>query len=118
MKKVLPKIPSLIRKSALTYSKTWNPVKIIAKITVKTRPHTASSLAPAVIAWCAYVTVAPEQSKINVFNKGTSNALNVFIPFGGQILPISIVGVILAAKKAQKNAKKNITSETIKSIMP
>jgi hypothetical protein len=42
----------------------------------------------------------------------------VFIPFGGQILPISIVGVILAAKKAQKNAKKNITSETIKSIIP
>jgi hypothetical protein len=53
-----------------------------------------------------------------VFSKGTSNALNVFIPFGGQILPISIVGVILAAKNAQKNAKKNITSDTIKSIIP
>jgi len=53
-----------------------------------------------------------------VFNKGTSKALKVLIPFGGQILPISIVGVILAAKKAQKKAKKNITSDTIKSIIP
>ena len=70
------------------------------------------------IAWCAYVTVAPEQSKIRVFNKGISKASKVFIPFGGQILPISIVGVMLAAKKAQKNAKKNITSEIINSIIP
>jgi hypothetical protein len=34
------------------------------------------------------------------------------------MLPISIVGVILAAKKAQKKAKKNITSETMKRIIP
>jgi hypothetical protein len=37
---------------------------------------------------------------------------------GGQILPNSTVGAILAAKKAQKKAKKNITSETIKRIIP
>jgi hypothetical protein len=53
-----------------------------------------------------------------VLTKGTSRALNVAIPLGGQIFPISIVGVRLAAKKAQKNAKKNITSETIKRITP
>jgi len=47
-----------------------------------------------------------------------SKGLKVTIPFGGQILPISIVGVILAAKKAQKKAKKNITSETINNIIP
>jgi hypothetical protein len=34
------------------------------------------------------------------------------------MLPISIVGARLAAKKAQKNAKKNITSETINKIIP
>jgi hypothetical protein len=53
-----------------------------------------------------------------VLTKGTSNGLKVSIPFGGQILPISIVGAILAAKNAQKKAKKNITSETINKIIP
>jgi hypothetical protein len=37
---------------------------------------------------------------------------------GGQILPISIVGVRLAAKNAQKKAKKNITSEMMNKIIP
>jgi hypothetical protein len=40
------------------------------------------------------------------------------IPFGGQIEPISITGANAAAKKAQKKAKKNIISETIKSNIP
>jgi hypothetical protein len=71
-----------------------------------------------VIAWCAYVTVAPEQSNNNVFNNGTSIGLNGSIPFGGQIEPISITGANAAAKKAQKNAKKNIISDTIKSNIP
>jgi len=53
-----------------------------------------------------------------VFNKGTSKGLKTTIPFGGQIVPISIVGAKLIAKKAQKKAKKNITSEAIKSITP
>jgi len=34
------------------------------------------------------------------------------------MLPISTVGAILAAKNAQKKAKKNITSETINNIIP
>tara|TARA_B100000780_G_scaffold80721_1_gene55017 strand:+ start:473 stop:589 length:117 start_codon:yes stop_codon:yes gene_type:complete len=37
---------------------------------------------------------------------------------GGQTFPISIVGAMLAAKKAQKKAKKNITSDTINKIIP
>ena len=49
----------------------------------------------------------PEQRRIKVFNKGTSLALKVKIPLGGHILPISIVGEILAAKNAQKKAKKH-----------
>jgi hypothetical protein len=40
------------------------------------------------------------------------------MPFGGQIFPISIVGVKLEAKNAQKKAKKNIISDKIKRIMP
>jgi hypothetical protein len=62
--------------------------------------------------------VAPDVSKIRVFNKGTAVGLNVSIPFGGQIVPISIVGAKLAAKNAQKNAKKNMISETINKIIP
>ena len=73
---------------------------------------------PAVIAWWAYVTVAPEHNKIKVFNNGISIGLKTSIPFGGQIDPISITGASAAAKKAQKNAKKNIISETIKSNIP
>jgi hypothetical protein len=62
--------------------------------------------------------VAPEESKINVFNKGIAFGSNTSIPFGGQTFPISIVGAKEAAKKAQKKAKKNIISETMKSITP
>jgi len=40
------------------------------------------------------------------------------MPFGGQMVPISTVGARLAAKNAQKKAKKNITSLAIKSNIP
>jgi hypothetical protein len=53
-----------------------------------------------------------------VLSKGTSIGLNTLIPFGGQIEPISITGANAAAKKAQKKAKKNITSETMNKIIP
>jgi len=53
-----------------------------------------------------------------VLTNGTSKALNVSIPLGGQMFPISTVGAILAAKNAQKKAKKNITSETMNRITP
>jgi hypothetical protein len=89
-----------------------------ARTTVRTRPHTASIFFPAVIAWCEYVTVAPEHNKIKVFNKGIAFGSKTSIPLGGQMFPISIVGARLAAKKAQKKAKKNITSETMNRITP
>ena len=54
----------------------------------------------------------------NVFNKGTSHGLKVSIPNGGQIPPISIAGDVLEWKNAQKKAKKNIISDTIKSAIP
>jgi len=53
-----------------------------------------------------------------VFNRGISIGSKTLIPFGGQIEPISITGAKAAAKNAQKKAKKNITSETIKRITP
>jgi hypothetical protein len=53
-----------------------------------------------------------------VLSNGTSKGLKTSIPFGGQIVPISIAGVKLEAKNAQKNAKKNITSEAINNSIP
>ena len=105
-------------KLALTYSKACKPVKIIARATVSTKPHTASILFPAVIAWWENVIVAPEQSKISVLSNGIALGSKTSIPLGGQMFPISIVGARLAAKKAQKKAKKNITSETMNRITP
>jgi hypothetical protein len=53
-----------------------------------------------------------------VLSNGTAFGSKASIPFGGHIFPISIVGAKLAAKKAQKKAKKNITSDTINKITP
>jgi len=53
-----------------------------------------------------------------VFNKGTSSGLKTSMPLGGHIEPISITGANAAAKKAQKNAKKNIISDTMNNNMP
>jgi len=53
-----------------------------------------------------------------VLSKGISIGLKTSIPLGGQIVPISIVGAKADAKNAQKKAKKNITSETIKRSTP
>jgi hypothetical protein len=50
--------------------------------------------------------------------KGKCNGFKVSIPFGGQIAPIETAGAMLLWKNAQKNAKKNITSEVIKSTIP
>jgi hypothetical protein len=44
------------------------------------------------IAWCAQVTVHPENSKISVFKKGISQGFKTFIPLGGHMEPISIEG--------------------------
>ena len=62
---------------ASMYSNNCKKVKIIPNITVNNNPKIASFLLPATIAWCAHVTVAPDNNKITVFNKGTSNAFNV-----------------------------------------
>jgi hypothetical protein len=41
-----------------------------------------------------------------VFSKGTATGLKVLIPLGGQMLPISIVGARLAAKKGSEESKE------------
>jgi len=55
---------------------------------------------------------------VAVLSKGTLNGLSGLIPVGGHAQPISGVGDRLLWKNAQKNAKKNNTSEVINRIIP
>lgn len=68
-------------------------------------------------AWWDHVIVAPEDRRIIEFNSGISIGLKIFNPIGGHITPSSIFGEILLCKNAQKNLKKNITSDTINIII-
>jgi hypothetical protein len=68
--------------------------------------------------WWAHVTVTPEETRIRVLRRGTSNGLNGIIPLGGHHTPISRVGDRLLWKKAQKKEKKNIISEVMNRIIP
>lgn len=68
--------------------------------------------------WWAHVTVTPEARRTAVFKSGTEKGFKGVIPVGGQAQPNSGVGASLLWKNAQKNAKKNITSEVIKRIIP
>lgn len=53
-----------------------------------------------------------------MFNKGTLIGLIGLIEKGGQVIPLSTIGDNDLWKKAQKNPKKNMTSEKINSIIP
>lgn len=53
-----------------------------------------------------------------VFRRGICIGSNVWIFFGGHIIPISIVGDNLLWKNAQKKDTKNIISDTINRIIP
>lgn len=53
-----------------------------------------------------------------MFSKGTEKGLIGSIPGGGQVQAIWTVGARAEWKKAQKNEKKNITSEIINRIIP
>jgi hypothetical protein len=68
--------------------------------------------------WWLNVTATPEIKSMNVFNNGMCSGFKILIPTGGQTDPRSTLGEMLAWKKAQKKAKKNIISETIKRITP
>jgi hypothetical protein len=70
------------------------------------------------MAWCAIVIVTPELSNKSVLTNGRPQISIGWIPLGGQTVPIAIEGDKLKWKNPQKNAKKNITSETINNAIP
>ena len=117
-KNVDPYTESEIWKGLSIYSRAWKNVKKTASPTVIARLRMASFRYPATIEWCAHVTEHPERRRISVFRRGTSHGLKAWIPWGGHVLPIWIAGTIDEWKKAQKKAKKNITSETINKTIP
>ena len=103
---------------ASIYSIPCNTVKTVANSIVNNSPIIACFFDRTSMAWCAQVTVAPELKRKNVFVKGIPEVWIVWIASGGHTPPKLKTGDKLEWKKAQKNAKKNITSETINKIIP
>ena len=60
--------------------------------TVTHRPCRACLWLDSNRAWCLHVTVAPDASRMAVFNRGIWKGLNDWIPAGGQQFPSSTVG--------------------------
>ena len=67
---------------------------------------------------CDQVRVTPEVSSTTVLRSGRPEKGTGERPVGGQQDPSSILGDKEQCKKAQKNPKKNMDSETMKSNIP
>ncbi len=115
-------MPSFILNGAEAYSYNWHRVKTTPKDIVITKAIMTSFLAflEAEIssALWAHVILTPDDNNITVFKRGKPHGFKTSIPSGGQTQPIAIEGARLQWKKAQKNAKKNIISDTINKIIP
>lgn len=118
MKKVEPKILSLIENCASIYSQDWRNVKVIPKIIVIIKELKASLKLLLIILWCDHEIEIPEEIRIVVFKRGISKGLKGEIFLGGHIEPISMFGDSLLWKKAQKKDRKKKISEIIKRIIP
>ena len=100
------------------YSLPCKKVKYSPSVTVNAKAISASVALFASIEWWVHVTVTPDDNSTIVFSSGTPQYARGLIPFGGHIFPSSTVGANLLWKKAQKNAKKKHTSDTINRITP
>lgn len=118
IKKVDPNDESEMLNSACMYSITWRIVKYIPRIHVIISLIKDSFFMLFIIAWCDHVTDTPDLIRIIVLRRGTFIGLNIFTREGGHSCPISIDGLILEWKYAQKKDKKNKTSDTMNRIIP
>jgi len=55
-------------------------------------PNSVPRRFPSISEWCAYVTLAPDESNRIVFSNGISKGFKGSIPAGGQETPRSTVG--------------------------
>jgi hypothetical protein len=117
-KNVVPYAPSLSENLVSIYSLACRKVKYSPNNTVKVSPINPSFASPDISAWCAHVTVTPDDRSTTVFSSGTPQGLSGLIPIGGHILPSSTVGANLLWKNAQKNPKKKHTSDRMNSTIP
>ena len=67
-------------KPASRYSIPCREVNRIASSNVNSVPAIAPFRFPSISAWCAYVTVAPDDRSNTVFNRGIPNGLRASIP--------------------------------------
>lgn len=118
IKNVHPYEESLIENEACQYSTPWRMVKYTPREQVKRRDMLDTFILFRRNEWCLHVIEIPDESKIIVFSKGTFIGLNASILWGGQFWPISMHGLILAWKYAQKKDTKNKISEVINRIIP
>ena len=100
------------------YSKPWQTRKTAPSKIVAARNQKKCLLLPFRMYACAAVIVAPELRSNKVLTRGRPHALSAWVPVGGQIVPPKVEGARLKWKNAQKKAKKSITSEIIKRIIP
>ena len=105
-------------KDVFLYSVYCNKLNKIPQNTVKTKPSIVGLIRFDTSNLWDQVKLTPEDNKITVFKIGKCHILINSIPIGGQILPIQIEGASEQWKNPQKNEKKNITSEVIKSTIP
>jgi len=117
-KNVDPYTLSAIVKDASIYSPAWRTVKYTPREMVRKRAWIVFFRLSSSKLWWAHVTVTPDARRTAVFRSGTLNGFSGWIPVGGQAHPSSGVGAKLLWKNAQKNAKKNSTSEVMNRIIP
>lgn len=118
IKKVDPKILSLIENCAWIYSHIWRIEKVNPNEMVIIKELKACLKLLLIILWWDQEIEIPEEIKITVFKRGISNGLNGLIFLGGHIVPTSMLGDNLLWKKAQKNEIKKKISEIINKIIP
>lgn len=75
-----------------TYSNNWIAVKYTPRKMVTSNASWDLVKSPSISAWCAHVTLTPEESKIIVFIKGTLNGSKESTPIGGHKHPNSTLG--------------------------
>lgn len=117
-KKVEPAFPSDILSQVEWYSYPCQTVKINARKIVACKLEMLCLYLLHIKQWWHNVTVAPEDNKRMVLNKGIPQVLINSIQLAGKKHPHSTGGERLLWKNAQKIAKKNITSERMNKPKP
>src|SRR3546814_19232998 len=82
-------------------------------MTVSVSPFFSPSRSPWIRAWCAQVTVVPEQSRISVLSNGSSTAFITSMPFEGNIPSIGAnwLGTSEQSQQDQNQPTTNMTSD-------